>query len=311
MAFNVDALSAYTDEQRLPLITKAVFAARTAAKLQKQVGIKSAAALNLMDTNAPFQSGDACGWNASGTTTFTQRVITVGKIKVQESICPRTLENVWAQTQLQAGSNYDAMPFEQAFSEQKALKIAAQLETAIWQGDTVSSNTNINTNKFDGFLKLLNAASGTVVSGNVAGVSGSITTTNAIAIFDQIFTRIPVEIIDRTDLICFVGWDVFRTLLNALKAANYFHFAPEGADRGEFRYPGSNFTIYAVNGLNSTNRIVTTYEANMFYGTDLLSDEENFRIWHSIDNDEIRFQAAFKAGVQFAYPEFIVDWKLA
>jgi hypothetical protein len=66
-----------------------------------------------------------------------------------------------------------------------------------------------------------------------------------------------------------------------------------------------------VHGLNGTNRIVTSYVANMYYGTDLLSDEEQFRIWHSLDNDEIRFQAFFKAGVQFAYPEFIVDFKLA
>jgi hypothetical protein len=49
----------------------------------------------------------------------------------------------------------------------------------------------------------------------------------------------------------------------------------------------------------------------LFYGTDLLSDEEQFSIWFSRDNDEVRFQAAFKAGVQFAYPDLIVDWKLA
>jgi hypothetical protein len=80
---------------------------------------------------------------------------------------------------------------------------------------------------------------------------------------------------------------------------------------GEQFFPGTNIKVVAVNGLNSTSRIVTTYLSNLFYGTDLLSDEEQFSIWHSRDNDEVRFQAAFKAGVQFAYPEFIVDWKLA
>lgn len=311
MSYNLLGLTAYVDEQRLPLITRAIFQARTASVLTKQVGIKSAADLNLMDTTAFFQSGESCGWNPSGSTAFTQRQLTVGKIKIQEALCPRQLENFWMQTQLTAGSNYESVPFEQAYTDLKVAKIAADLETAIWQGDTVSSNTNAQTNKFDGFLKLLNAASGSVVSGNVAGVTGSINTGNAIAIFDQIFTRIPVAIIDRTDLVAFCGWDTFRTLLNALKAENYFHFAPDGAGAGEFTYPGSNFKIMAVNGLNGTNRIVTSFAGNMFYGTDLISDEESFKIWYSQDNDEIRYQAAFKAGVQFAYPEQIVDWKLA
>ena len=90
MSFSLGTLTAYTEQQRLPLITKAVFSARTAALFTKQVGIKSAAALNLMDTNAALQSGTACGWNvadaASGATTFTQRNITVAPMKIQEAL---------------------------------------------------------------------------------------------------------------------------------------------------------------------------------------------------------------------------------
>ena len=70
MSFSLGTLTAYTEQQRLPLITKAVFAARTASLFTKQVGIKSAAALNLMDTDAALAAGTACGWTASGTTTF-------------------------------------------------------------------------------------------------------------------------------------------------------------------------------------------------------------------------------------------------
>ena len=84
-----------------------------------------------------------------------------------------------------------------------------------------------------------------------------------------------------------------------------------GLADGEIVYPGTNIKVIAVPGLTTTNRIVATYLGNLFYGTDLLSDEEQFQIWFSQDNDEVRFQAAFKAGVQFAYPDLIVDWKLA
>ena len=305
MAYSfVSPLTTYTEQQRLPLITKAVFAARSAALFTKQVGIKSAAALNLMDTDANIGSGTVCGWSATGNTSFTQRNITVGVMKIQESLCPRSLEQYWMQSQLTAGSQYDGVPFEQAFAEQKALRIAEALENAIWQGNSYFSGVN----------QLLNAASGSTVSGNTAAISGAITTVNVISIFDTIYTRIPQAILTKTDLVMFCGWDTFRTLVMAFKANTgvmYNQVDLQGLADGEILYPGTNIRVIAVPGLLGTNRIVTTYLGNLFYGTDLLSDEENFELWYSKDNDEVRFQAAFKAGVQFAYPDLIVDWRLA
>ena len=305
MAYSfVSPLTTYTEQQRLPLITKAVFAARSAALFTKQVGIKSAAALNLMDTDANIGSGTVCGWSATGNTTFSQRNITVGAMKIQEALCPRSLEQYWMQSQLTAGSQYDGVPFEQAFAEQKALRIAEALENAIWQGNAYFSGVN----------QLLNAASGSTVSGNTAAISGSITTANVISIFDTIYTRIPQAILTKTDLVMFCGWDTFRTLVMAFKANTgvmYNQVDLQGLADGEILYPGTNIRVIAVPGLLGTNRIVTTYLGNLFYGTDLLSDEENFELWYSKDNDEVRFQAAFKAGVQFAYPDLMVDFRLA
>jgi hypothetical protein len=304
MAFTFAGLTSYTDQERLPLITKAVFSARSAALFTKQVGIKFAAALNLMDTDALIQGGDTCGYASSGTTAFTQRNITVGRMKVQETLCPRSLEQYWMQTQLTAGSTYDGVPFEQAFSEQKALRIAEALENAIWKGNTYFSGVN----------QLLNAASGSVVSGNTTAISGAITSTNVISIFDNIYTLIPQAILTKTDLVMFCGWDTFRLLVMAFKANTgvmYNQVDLAGLADGEIVYPGTNIKVIAVPGLTGTSRIVATYLGNLFYGTDLLSDEEQFSIWFSKDNDEVRFQAAFKAGVQIAYPDLVVDWKLA
>ncbi len=67
---------------------------------------------------------------------------------------------------------------------------------------------------------------------------------------------------------------------------------------GDIFYPGTNVRVVAVPGLTSTNRIVCTYLGNLFYGTDLLSDEEQFELFWSRDNDEVRFQASFKAATQ-------------
>jgi len=311
MAYSFGNLTAYTDQQRLPLITKAVFSARSAALFTKQVGIKYAAALNLMDTDAVLQGGDVCGFTSSGTTAFSQRVLTVGRMKVQETLCPRALEQYWMQTQLTAGSSYDSVPFEQVFAEQKALRIAEALENAIWQGNAYFSGVN----------QLLNAASGSTVLANASSttwtpVSASvgITANNVISIFDKVYNDIPQAILTKTDLVIFCGWNNFRTLLGALKDKTgvlYNQVDLAGLADGEFIYPGTNVKVIAVPGLTNTNRIVSSYLGNFFYGTDLLSDEEQFSIWHSKDQDEVRFQASFKASTQLAYPEFVVDFRLA
>jgi hypothetical protein len=310
MAYNFGNLAAYTDQERLPLITKAVFSARSAALFTKQVGIKFAAALNLMDTDALLQSGDACGYTTSGTTTFSQRNITVGRMKVMETLCPRSLEQYWMQTQLTAGSMYEGVPFEQAFAEQKALRIAEALENAIWQGNAYFSGVN----------QLLNAASGSTISGNTGAVSASvgITATNVIGIFDAIYNQIPQAILTKQDLVIFCGWNNYRTLVQAFKQGNatgglavlYNQVDLASLANGEFIYPGTNVRVIAVPGLTNTNRIVASYLGNFFYGTDLLSDEEQFSIFYSRDNDEIRTIAAFKAGVQLAYPDLVVDFRL-
>jgi hypothetical protein len=312
MAYSfVAPLTTYTEQQRLPLITKAVFSARSAALFTKQVGIKSSAALNLMDTDANIQSGTVCGWSATGNTTFTQRNITVGAMKIQEALCPRSLEQYWMQSQLTAGSTYDGVPFEQAFSEQKALRIAEALETAIWQGNAYFSGVN----------QLLNAASGSTVLANASSttwnpVSASvgITTSNVISIFDKVYNDIPQAILTRNDLVIFCGWNNFRTLIGAFKANTgvmYNQVDLQGLADGDIVYPGTNVRVVAVPGLTSTNRIVCTYLGNLFYGTDLLSDEEQFELFWSRDNDEVRFQASFKAATQFAYPDHMVDFRLA
>ena len=96
MSFNVSALANYTTENQDQLVSAAVLGAKTATLIKNQgnvmVGVKSAEKINIMDTDAVFQAGGTCGFNNSGTTTFTQRTVTIGKIKVNESLCIKSLE---------------------------------------------------------------------------------------------------------------------------------------------------------------------------------------------------------------------------
>jgi len=311
MAYNFGNLAVYTEQQSLPLITRTLFSAKSASILTPMVGIKSSKALNLMNTDAVFQNGDDCGWSPSGTTTFSNRVLDVGRIKVHEPLCPKKLEEYWMQTQLLAGSNPEQIPFEAQYADLKVGKIAEQIETAIWQGDTATGNVNPSTNKFDGFIKLINVASGVTVVGNTGTVS-SITAANAFAVVMGVYNVIPTTILDKADLAIVVGWDTFRKLVSNLTALNLFAYAPvvDGV-QGEIILPGTNVKVVALNGLNGTNRIFAMRLSNMFWGVDLLNEEDKFEIFYAKEAMEVRFVAEFKAGVQFAYADEIVNFILA
>ena len=312
MSFSVSTLTNYTKENEALLVSSSVLGAKTASLIKSagnvMVGVKSAETINVMDTDAFFQAGGTCGWNASGTTSFTQRTVTVGKIKVQESLCPKALEAKYLQKALPTGSTYDSIPFEQDYSDRKAKVIAAQLETAIWQGDTGSANGNLN--KFDGLIKLIGAASG-VVDANVSGyVSGaplsSITATNVISLLDGVYKAIPAKVVSADDMTIFVGQDTFRTYTIALKNANMFNYAFDGKADSEFVLPGTSIKVVAVQGLNGTNDIYAMRLSNLFLGTDLLNEEEKFEIFFAKEADEVRFAAEFKMGVNIAFPDEIV-----
>ena len=317
MGFNVSALANYTEQNAALLVTSSVLGAKTATLIKSagnvMVGVKSSETINIMDTDAIFQSGGSCGFTASGSTTFTQRTVTVGKIKVNEALCPKDLEAKYLQKALPTGSMYDSVPFEQEFADKKAKTIAAQLETSIWQGDTDSVNFNLN--KFDGLVKLIGAASGVVAANASTYISGaplsSITAANVISIFDGVYQAIPAKVVAADDMTIFCGQDLFRTYTIALKNSGSFNYQIDVKADSEFVLPGTTIKVVAVAGLNGTNKVYATRLSNLFIGTDLLNEEEKFEIFYAKEADQVRFVSEFKMGVNFAFPDEMVKFVLA
>ena len=317
MGFDVSALANYTKENEALLVTSSVLGAKTAALIKSagnvMVGVKSSEKINIMETDAIFQDGASCGFNASGSTTFTQRTVTPGKIKINESLCPKDLEAKYLQKALPTGSSYDSVPFEQEYSEKKAKTIAAQLETASWTGDTTSGNVNLN--KFDGFVKLIGAASGVVAANASTYISGaplsSITAANVISIFDGVYQAIPAKVVAADDMTIFCGQDLFRTYTIALKNSGSFNYQIDVKADSEFVLPGTTIKVVAVAGLNGTNKVYAMRLSNMFLGTDLLNEEEKFEIFYAKEADQVRFVSQFKMGVNIAFPDEVVKFILA
>jgi len=314
MALDLSALSNYVKENELQLTSAAIFSAKTAslieAKGNVQVGIKSAETINIMTTDAVFQAGGTCGFNSSGTTTITQRTLTVGKIKVQESICPKTFEAKYTQKALREGSSYDYMAYASEYSAQKVQRIGAALETAIWQGDTGSGTANLN--KFNGLIKIINdlgfVGAGDPINGNVSNLT-TLTKANVEQAVDDIFASIPAALLDKDDVVIFCGNDTFREYVLALRDSNLYHYPVDAANM-ELVIPGTSIKLIGVNGLNGTDKMFGLSMSNLYLGTDMLNEQDRFELFYAKEADEMRFVVEFKLGVQVAFPDEVVFWKL-
>jgi hypothetical protein len=277
-------------------------------------GVKGPTQIPLMDTDAFFQT-DACGYSPSGTTTFSGRVLTPGKIKLEETICVKDLEQYFTLEALRAGSTYEefqSADFAAAYLAKKNARIASQLETAIWQGSTASTNANLN--KFQGLQALI--AGGSPVDANVSAYTGvatitTVTQSNVIAATEGIYKAIPAAILAKGDAKIFVGDDWFRLLVMAYRAEKLFLYqANETADR-RFVLPATSVEVVGVNGLNTTGDAYAMSLSNMVLGLDLVEEDQSYKLWWSEDQNEIRSRVAFKLGTQVAFTNEVVSFLAA
>jgi hypothetical protein len=308
MALNVNGLTAYVDQVKMDLIKKMILGGRSTSFLTVQPGIKSAASINLLSSNLVAQAG-GCGFTDAGETILTQNTLNVCPLKVNESICIDTLEQYYTQVMLQPGSYDTDFGFEQIYTEEKVSQVSSLIDTLIWQGNTsVTGQTGL----CNGFIKLANTTySGSVVDGNVSNYT-AITAANIISIVDEAIQVIPTNIIAEDDLYLYCGYDFARLYFTALRNANLYNYpsVETGANDFMITIPSSNVKLVAVKGLTGTNKFFISTKSNLYFGCDLLDDYENLQIFYSMDFQEVRVVAKWKSGVNAAFWDYVVYFKL-
>lgn len=288
----MSSLPAYVEQKRLPLIAKAILGGGSAKLFNLQTGVKTSAALNLLDTDVEFGDGSTCGWDEAGTQTLSQRVITTGQIKINMAYCDKEMLKYWTQYQVRVAAGQKELPFEEEFIEDVIKDVQSKLETAIYQGDTDSTDTNLN--KFDGLIKILGAEP------TATFTTGSTVAESIIAAY----MAIPEAVLDGASIL--VGADDFREFVASLVQSNLYHYNP-GAPVNEVVIPGTNVKVIKVNGLNGTHKLIAgQLDKNFFYGCDMVDDAEVFDFWYSKDEREFRLAIEFNAGVQISRPSEVV-----
>lgn len=300
MAINVEALGTYVDEQRLPLIRKAVMGARSAYHFNLMTGVKGATALNLLDTDVQFGDGNNCGWDEAGTSTLSHRILTPGAIKINMSFCDKKLLKTALNYEVKVAAGQKTLPFEEDFMKGVGEDIAAKLEKAIWQGDTASEDRNLN--KFDGVIKVL---SGATLASSITYASGDTKS----KIVNEVYAAIPSAAYSKGEVVMYVGEDFYRAYIQELVANGNLVITTglnDVAMPESILIPATNVRIIGVGGLNGTDKVYASYKDNFVYGVDLTGDEEVYDLFYDRKEQAHLLAVSFVAGTQVAYPDMVV-----
>ena len=300
--YTVSGITSYVEVNKDVLIKNVVLGLAkgdTIPSLKKQFGVKTKERLNYLDVDPVIQDGSACGFNAAGSTVFSEREIETAPMKAQDQYCDKDLLGKFAEYQVKIAANKDAsdMPFEGEIVNEVVEGINEKMEKLVWQGAT---SANSGTDLIDGFLtQALNQDSASTIM-----VTGS-SATSLYNRVEAVIMAIPEDILDKSTV--FMSPANFRKLVFELVAKNLYHFAP-GADieSKDIIFPGTEVRIHKTIGLKGSNKIYASAYANMVYGADLENDQEKVRFWYDDNSELFKYSIHWNAGVKTLYPDMVV-----
>ncbi len=300
MAYSVSTLPAYVQENHDLLVKNfALVGNGTRSRISIQTGVKKDAFINLLNLSPVLQSGEACGFSASGDATISQRTISTANIRVNLEFCEKTLLGKYAEYLVKVNAVDNPFPFEEYITTALTDELNKKIETLIWQGDKTSHSTDSNLKWIDGLVHIA-GAEGT----QVKSTDSTFNYNSAYDAIVAVYNALPEDVLAQGAEI-YVSPALFRSFMQEMVSKNYFHYNPGNEEYGEFLLPGTDAKVVRTQGLAGTKVVVGTYAKNIVYGTDMENDAEKFDIWFSQDNRTWRVAVEWNSGVQVAFPDMV------
>ena len=295
--FDITAISNYIDETSFELIAKSILETSAAKQMNVRTGLQgNSVNIPLLDTDFVVADGQTCGFSATGDTTISVVPMELANAKVNIVQCAQTLRDTFFSQALAAGAlgGGESIPFEQMLANHFVKKLNNWNESFIFQGATIGSTT------FSGLTDYLTVAQGTISGATAAAWTPS----TAVAAAQTLYNALPDTAAMMDDLVLFLSPANYRALQLGITQENYYHIAPGG----DIYIPGTNVICVASAGLSGgdANKKYLGPKSTLFMGTDLESDFEQFKLWYSQDNDEVRGLMRWRVGVAVSEPNLWV-----
>ena len=285
-------LKTYLETNGTEVLTKALFNSESAKYFNVQTGVTAETPIIRLDSSITLADASTCGFEATGSDTFSNRLLSPKFLKVNKEFCPKTLLKTWAHSDVRMNALGETLPFEELLINNNINELAKVNERLIWEGKTSGGVGNMAL--MDGILTIARADENTVKL-----QKGS----------DDLWTRVEKtwlalapEVADKCTL--FMSIANYKQLIVELMNKNMYHVFE--TYEGEYRMtmPGTNLVIRGVSGITE-DVLICTPEDNLYLGVDGESDDETVDLYFDKSSRNFKFVVEYAYCVNYAFSEFV------
>ena len=285
-------LKNYLETNGVEVLTKALFNSESAKYFQIQTGVTAEQPIIRLDSTITLADASTCGFTATGSDTFSNRLLSPKFLKVNKEFCPKTLLKTWAHSDVRMNALNQEMPFEELLISNNINELAKVNERLIWEGNTTSGEGNMLL--MDGIITIAKADENTVKQ-----TKGTDTIWQRV---QKLWLALPAEIADKTTI--FMSIANYKQLIVELMNANMFHAFEEYQGTYEMTMPGANVKIKGVSGITQ-DVLLATPEDNLYLGVDGESDDEVVDLYFDKSSRNFKFVVEYAYCVNYAFSEYV------
>jgi hypothetical protein len=245
----------------------------------------------------------SCDFTDAGTLALTENVLTPKNLQINLDLCKATLLDSWEALQMRAGAG--APPpasFDDYVISYMGEIIANGVEGSVWSGAAATGG------EFEGFLTAATGAFAVDGTVNTSTASGAYDTTNIITNLQTLTADMATDIsavLRKEDLHIYMSPKTYAIYISAVSTLGYVNAYNMN---GDYAPVFEGYKIAVCNGMPN-NQLVAAEKSNLFFGTDLLSDQTRIALMDmaALDgSDNMRLVARYSGGVQLGIGADIV-----
>jgi len=251
-----------------------------------------------------------CDFDPTSTITLTEKILQPETFQVNLQLCRSDFRQDWDALQM-GYSAFDVLPksFADFLIAHAAEKVAAGMETSIWQG------VNATAGQFAGIMTQLSTDATLPAGQKIAAVGGGVTASNVIAQLGSIIDALPAALYGKEDLTLYVSSNIYRAYVRALGG-----FAASGVGANGYDNKGTNQTlndlyfdgvrVFLAPGM-AANTALLAQTSNLYFATGLMNDMNEVRVLDMSETDasqNIRVVMRFTADVKYGFASDVVTY---
>lgn len=310
MATTTSLTTTYAGEHSGKWVAAALLSGDTIANggLTVLPNVKYKAVINKLGTDGILKDA-SCDFTATSTVTITERTITPKELQVNLQLCKKDLHSSWQAAEM-GYSAHDVLPksFADYLIAYAAAKVAAAIEVSVWSGATGTSG------QFNGFETLLAADASLPSANEVAGTT--VTASNVITELGKLVDAIPAAVYGKDDLKIYASRNIVKAYIRALGGFGASGLGANGTNNagtqwynnGSLSFDG--IPIFMGSGM-SNNVAIAAETSNLFFGTGVLSDQNEVKVIDMADIDgsqNVRIVMRMTGAVNYANVEDITTY---